>query len=93
MKTLSDIKRRCVVGQKLQLTYHWINNPNLPLQVGAIRSIQKSLATKTQFSPLPNKTEGSWLAWPKASDVKVISDNEFHIYEDGKLALGYKFVE
>lgn len=92
MKTLADIKRRAVVGQKIQLTYHWIDDATAPLKTSMVRSVQKVQSNAIQFSPIPGRESGSWLFWPKAGDIKIVSDDEFYVYEGEKACMGYKFV-
>jgi len=88
MKTFADVKRRLVVGAKLKLVRHdWVI-PNSPLKIGLVREIQTRQENAIMFKG------GSWLSFPRASDV-VVSENGFSIVLSVERAqfITYEFVE
>jgi ribosomal protein L14 len=72
MKTFADIKRQLNEGAKLKLIRHDWLKPNMPLKIGAVRKIIKRQSNAIQFEG------GSWLTFPKASDV-LINEKGFSI--------------
>lgn len=83
MKTLADVKRRAVHGALLKLEDAAMRSHKY---LGETRKIEKVQRNAVCFEG------GSWLEWPKASDVQVRGD-EFIIYQDGVMVLHYTFVE
>ena len=74
MKNFADVKKKLVVGAKLKLVRHYWLKKGLPLQLGAVRAIAVRQSNAIQFEG------GSWLYFPKATDVVVDSDkNQFSI--------------
>jgi hypothetical protein len=88
MKTFSDVKKRFKVGTELKLIRHDWLKPNLPLQIGAVRKIVKVQSNAIQFEG------GSWLNYPKASDVVTDGENQFSIVLNIEKAqfMSYEFV-
>ena len=72
MKTFSDIKKQLVEGATLKLVRHDWLTPSSKIQIGLERKIIKRQSNAIQFEG------GSWLYFPKASDV-AINDNGFSI--------------
>jgi len=69
--SLAEIKRRLVVGSKVELVHHsWY--PNLKPTMLGVRSIKTAQTNAVQFS------NGSWLWWPKADHVRD-TDNGFEV--------------
>ena len=72
MKTFADIKKALNVGVELKLVRHdWLKG-GMPLKIGAVRKIIKRQSNAIQFEG------GSWLTFPKASDV-AIKENGFAV--------------
>ena len=72
MKTFSDIKKQLVEGASLKLVRHdWLTT-NSKIAIGSIRKIIKRQSNAVQFEG------GSWLYFPKASDVAP-TENGFSI--------------
>ena len=90
MKNFADVKKRLEVGAKLKLIRHdWVK-PGGKLEVGAVREIVRRQSNAIQFEG------GSWLYFPKATDVVVDSDkNQFSIVLSVEKAefITYAFVE
>jgi hypothetical protein len=70
MKTFADVKRAMQVGVTVTMTKHdWYPNGTL---IGVPRKVQKVQSNAVQFEG------GSWLHWPRASDV-VPTDKGFTV--------------
>jgi hypothetical protein len=85
MKTFADIKRRLNVGVSLTMVRHdWyptnklMNNP---------RKIITRQVNAIEFE------NGSWLHFPKANEVRIVSDNAFEVKlnPDEDVWMGYQF--
>lgn len=89
MKTWSDVKNRLKVGTTLTQTKHSGANPVL---VGVARKIKYRQTNAIQFEPHQAGKSGSWLYFPKASQVTIVDDNTFAI-DLGWVQIEYKFEE
>jgi hypothetical protein len=103
MKTFADLKRRCLPGIALELTYHHMfSDPTVingnggtttlapKLAVGMVRTISRSQTNAITFTMESGRE--SWLYWPKAADVRIDDENSFSILENGKPIISYRFV-
>lgn len=101
MKTFADVKRRLVVGATLvmerndwQVTATPQNVAN-PL-IGIKRSIVQRGANHIQFSPHKEGSSGSYLHFPKASDVIVTGADTFAVMldptRDTSKLMAYRFI-
>ena len=88
MKTLADVKRRAVVGTRLQLIASaWTPADRPPIE----RTVTKVQTNAIAMTPWPGKTNDSWLWWPKAMDLRI-DDDTFTVLENGYAQLTYRFV-
>ena len=71
-KTFADIKRQLIEGASLKLVRHDWLTPNSKIAIGSVRKIIKRQSNAIQFEG------GSWLQFPKSSDV-AINENGFAI--------------
>jgi hypothetical protein len=84
MKTLADLKRKIIVGTKLQLEH--LESAWAP----PIREVCFVGSTKFGCKTINNKGEivTSYVDFPKASDLEIIDDNTFIFwalwFKDGK---------
>ena len=90
MRTAADIKRRCQVGTKLILIYHADPAVSTPID----REIVKVQTNAIAMSPWPGRSAPSWLAWGKASELRVDDDNTFSVLDadSGEVEITYRFV-
>lgn len=94
MKTLAEIKRRAVVGSQLTLVSYKINDVEAPVCKvrGITRRVKTVQTNQIQFEPHTQGARGSWLDWPKASEVKILDANAFEInYKNDCVTLTYCF--
>ena len=64
-KTFADIKRQLIEGASLKLVRHDWLVPNSKIAIGSVRKIIKRQSNAVQFEG------GSWLQFPKSSDVAI----------------------
>lgn len=86
MKTFADLKRKLVVGVTVTMTHHWWEQGRSPL-VGIPRKITIKQTNALQFEG------GSWLFWPKATQINIINDKEFSVQldpENPKAIMSYR---
>ena len=90
LRNLSDIKRRAVVGAKLELIAHGDSKvaPLLPMA----RTVLTVQSNAISMSPWPGRTGASWLYWGRASDIRIDGPDTFTILENGAPQLTYRFV-
>jgi hypothetical protein len=90
--TLAEAKRRLQVGTFVVMTYHKFNKTPL---VNVTRVVAKKQTNAVAFVfPATPGSRLSWLWWPKASEFKSDSDNEFSILdENGEIFMSYKILE
>jgi hypothetical protein len=88
MLTLAQIKRRCVVGAALEITWHSDSHVPVPMA----RTVRRVHSNAIVLSPWAGKTGESWLYWPGASDIRIDGPDSFTVLEDGKPLLSYRFV-
>jgi hypothetical protein len=96
MKSLTDLKKKCVSGQKIKLVksdipYKFLN---IERSIGKVQTNGFYMQTQEQIEQ--NK-KGSWLDFPKAKDILFIDDNTFSIKTwpdnpENKETLIYKFI-
>lgn len=93
MKTLADVKRRAVVGAELVMEKYVVHGQerNGPL-VGVPRKIKRVQGNAIQFEPHAPGKDGSWLQWPKASDVRIVDTDRFVVGGDDQIQLHYRFL-
>lgn len=96
--TFASIKRSFKVGTKFETIYHKEfagrdENGNV-LYKDKNMGVREVSIVQSNAVAFKNEATGrdSWLQYPKASDVKVIDDRTFQVYEDGDLILTYKLV-
>ena len=88
MKSFSDVKKRMIKGAQLELIRHdWLSSSS-KISVGMVRKIIKRQSNAVQFEG------GSWLYFPKASDVVTNGDNEFSVVLSIEKAqfMSYRFI-
>ena len=88
MKSFSDVKKRMTEGAELELIRHdWLSSSS-KITVGMVRKIIKRQSNAVQFEG------GSWLYFPKASDVVTNGDNEFSVVLSIEKAqfMSYRFI-
>lgn len=104
MKTLADIKRRIKVGAKMHTIYHkhimgrdesgraiYKDKDMGVREVTIKQSNQFALATTKMGT---NEIVNSWLAYPRASQVKIVDENTFTVLDEvDSPTLTYKFVD
>ena len=97
MKTLADIKRRCVTGVKLKMTFHIFDAPKI---VGIVRPI--SVVKSNEIGLQMPDGRPSFLTWPKAAWVRVTGPDSFDIlmgddayrnYKPEDVFMSYEFVD
>ena len=89
MLNLAEIKRRAVVGAKLQLI--WASF--LPADQAPIaRTVTVVQTNAIAMTPWPGRTADSWLHWPAAAEVRIDGPDTFTILEDGMPLLTYRFI-
>lgn len=97
MKTLSDFKRKLVVGAKLRVTFHGgplvirgnLGNTVMPQPEPQERTVSRVQTNAVAFLKADGKE--SWLTYPKAADFAVENDAAV-IYQNGKKILTYEFI-
>lgn len=70
MRTLADVKRRAVVGTRLEVLEHWYMEP------GSIRTVTKVRAGGLDVDSSHDPGKRFVQEWPKAKDVIEITDDE-----------------
>jgi len=104
MKTLADFKRRLVVGQVVEKTFHLgdlIVNGNtgqVNLRGGPKVMLQKVVKPQSQsvgFELLEGSQAGqtTWLQYPKAKDLKIVDADTAQVWDGGELILTYRFIQ
>jgi hypothetical protein len=79
VKNLADIKRRAKVGAVVTLTRHDKLIPErFPIKIGDKRRVAVAQGSGIAFE-MPDGGNLSWLAWPKATSVRIIDADTFQV--------------
>ena len=82
---LADFKRQCTIGAIVECTHAKLGSLG-------IRQISKVQSNMIAFRT--NQGLDSWLAFPKASEIKYDPELDvWNIYQKDKLLLTYKFIK
>jgi hypothetical protein len=101
MKTVAEFKRKAEVGSKWHCTFHRSRNFNKDTKEvtytdedRGIREVSKQCTVHIAFKTThkDGKVVDSYLPYPKAKDVKFISEDVMQVYEEGVLLMTYTFV-
>lgn len=86
MKTIADLKKRIVLGVKLDCYNHWFKTSLGIREIGHVQS--NSFAFKTDKGTL------SWCNFPKKNEIVFVDNNTFNIInpDNQELILTYTFV-
>jgi hypothetical protein len=84
MRTLADVKRRCVVGVTFRCEHF-----RAPASSG-LRTIRKVQQNAIAYER-PGSELWGWTYWPKASNVRVEGETVTFLTEDGQPAFRYFF--
>ena len=77
MNTFADLKRRLVKGTKLTMVRHdWYPNGKF---MNVERTVIKAQGNAIAMAVDVEDENGSWLYWPKASEVKITGPDTFLI--------------
>jgi hypothetical protein len=99
MKSLADFKRRVAVGVKVHTTYHGMRIVDGKVVNGDIdKGVREfSIVQSNQFALRTPHSKGgfinSWCHWPKASELKINSEDSVTILENGAPLITYTFVK
>ena len=70
MKSLADLKRDCQKYVWIMRGHSWFPSGKM---LGVPRKIAKVQSNAFMFEPVAGSVHGSWLSWPKASQLKIVN--------------------
>lgn len=92
MKTIADLKRKIILGIKLDCYNHWFKESLGIREIGHVQS--NSFALLTKKKGVENVFFLSWCDFPKKNSVIFVDDKTFNIInpDNNELILTYTFI-
>ena len=86
MKTIADLKKKIILGVKLECYNHWFKESLGVREIGHVQS--NSFAFNTIKGTL------SWCNFPKKNEIQFVDNDTFNIINpvNNELILTYKFI-